>query len=207
MKLALPMVGLSVLAAMLGAGAAQAGPFELKADLRLGAASGYGIGGDQKDHDFFDQTKGGVYGLLISARLLFLEIAVEHDQFTDFSSIKGTWTEFMIGAGGSIGVDEVLPPLPNKLYVSFGLDFGAGFGTGQQVMPPLDDAQISDKGLMIDAHIGIEYRFNPFLAIGAEVPVGWGYMLKNDVPANDSSASYETFHFMLLGVLRGRIGF
>ena len=200
------MARLLPLALVLAAPAAIAGPFELHADLRVGAASGNGIGGDQKDRDFFDHSKGGMYGILVGARLLFVEVSVEHDQFTDFSSLKGTWTEFKAGIGGAIAVDEVLRGEDNKLFVDFGIGLGFGLGTGRQVSPPLDNAQISDKGFMLDAHIGIEYRLGSFLAIGADVPVGWGYMLKNDVPANETSNHYQTFHYMALGFFRARLG-
>ena len=192
---------------LLAAAPAAAGPFELHADLRVGAASGYGLGGDQKDNDFFDHTKGGTYGLLVGMRVLFFEASIEHDQFTDFSSVKGTWTELDAGIGIAIAVDDVLKGESNKLYVNVGLDLGAGFGTGRQISPPLDNAQISDKGVLLNAHIGIEYRILPFLALAAEFPAGWGYILKNDVPANQDGSSYTTFHFMILGALRGRIGF
>jgi Outer membrane protein beta-barrel domain len=198
---------LSPLVLLLAAAPAAAGPFELHADLRVGAASGYGIAGDQKQNDFFDHTKGGTYGLLVGVRLLFFEASIEHDQFTDFSSVKGTWTELDGGIGGAIAVDDVLGGESNKLYVNFGLDVGAGFGTGRQISPPLDNAQISDKGILLNGHIGIEYRIWPFLALAAEFPAGWGYMLKNDVPATQDGSSYATFHFMVLGVVRGRIGF
>ncbi len=198
---------LLALAVVLAAAPAAAGPFELHADLRVGAASGYGLGGDQKDNDFFDHTKGGAYGVLVGMRVLFFEASIEHDQFTDFSSVKGTWTELDAGIGIAIAVDDVLRGESNKLFVNVGLDLGAGFGTGRQISPPLDNAQISDKGVLLNAHIGIEYRVLPFLALAAEFPAGWGYMLKNDVPANLDGSSYTTFHFMILGVVRGRLGF
>ncbi len=198
---------LVLLAVLLAAGRAVAGPFELHADLRVGAASGYGLGGDQKDNDFFDHTRGGTYGVLVGMRVLFFEASIEHDQFTDFSSVKGTWTELDAGIGIAIAVDDVLRGESNRLFVNVGLDLGAGFGTGRQISPPLDNAQISDKGVLLNGRIGIEYRVLPFLALAAEFPAGWGYMLKNDVPANLDGSSYTSFHFMVLGVLRGRVGF
>jgi hypothetical protein len=206
-EMRLPRAPLAALVLTLAvAPAAHAGPFELHADLRVGAATGFGIGGDQKNRDFFDQSKGGVYGLLVGARFLIVEVSVEHDQFTDFQSVKGTWTEFCAGIGGEIGVDEPLKGEANRFLVTFGLDLGFGLGTGRQVMPPLDNAQISDKGVMADFHIGIEYRFAKIFALAAEVPVGWGYMFKNDVPVNDTSNHYQTFHAMGLGVLKVRVG-
>ena len=58
---------LACLAVLLASSAAHASPLELHADLRVGAASGWGLGGAQKDRDFFDQTKGGTYGVCLFA--------------------------------------------------------------------------------------------------------------------------------------------
>src|SRR5215510_8028203 len=102
------MTRLASLAVLALAVPAHAGPLELHADLRLGAATGWGLGGAQKDHDFFDQTKGGTYGVLVGLRVLFADFWIEHDQFTDFSSIKGTWSELGVGAVMQIPMEENL---------------------------------------------------------------------------------------------------
>jgi hypothetical protein len=197
---------LVALGLLLTAAPAVAGPFELHADLRVGAATGKGIGGDQKDRDFFAQSDGGVYGVLVGARLLFIEVSIEHDQFTDFKDLKGTWSELKVGTGGSIALDAPLRGQDSALFLSFGFGVGFGVGTGRQVDPPLDNAQISDKGLMLNVRVGLEYRLGGFFALGVEVPAGWGYMWKNDVPVNDTSNHYQTFHVMGLAFVRARVG-
>jgi hypothetical protein len=190
---------LSLCALLAAAGAAHAGPLELHADLRVGAASGWGLGGAQTDHDFFAQTRGGTYGVLVGLRVLFADVWIEHDQFTDFSSVNGTWSALGLGAVMSIPMMDAL-----NLNIGFGASFGVG--TGRQIQPPLDNAQISDKGLIGEISVTLEYRLNRFVAIGGTVPAGWGYMFKNDTPINDSSSQYSTFRIQALGYVGLRFG-
>jgi len=189
--------GIALLAAL--AAPAHASPLQLRADLRLGAASGWGLGGAQKAHDFFDQTRGATYGVLVGLRVLFADVWLEHDQFTDFSSVKGTWTELVIGAVMTV-------PLMDAVDLNIGFGGSFGVGTGRQIQPPLDNAQISDKGLIGDVSVGLEYRVNRFLAVGTAVPAGWGYLLKNDAPVTDTSSHYTTFRVMALGYVGLRLG-
>jgi hypothetical protein len=188
-----------VLGVLVAAAPAHAGPLELHADLRVGATSGWGIGGAQKEHDFFDQTQGGTFGFLVGLHVLFADVWIEHDQLTDGSSIHGTWTELGLGGGFQLPVQDNL-----ELDFSFGAAFGVG--TGRQISPPLDNAQISDKGFLGEVGVALEYRLGRFIAIGASVPAAWGYMFKNDVPANDTSNHYQTFHVMALGYVKFRLG-
>ena len=47
---------------------------------------------------------------------------------------------------------------------------GFGFGTPGPVNPPLNDSQVSAKGVVVNATVGYEYYFNPFIAVGARGP-------------------------------------
>jgi len=192
-------IAVALLAAAAAPAPAHATFVELHAALRLGASTGKGIGGAQQDHDFFEGTKGGAWGALVGLRVLVLDVYVQHDQLTDFSSVKGTWTQFMIGPGFSFALD-------GKLHADMGVGVGVGLGTGQQIDPPLDNGEISDKGIMLELHLGVEYKIAPFVGLGVTLPIEWGYMFKNGVPANDVSNHYQTMRAMLLGTVTFRIG-
>lgn len=179
---------------------AQAGPLELRAELHVGASTGTGVTGGLKENDFFSKANGGMWGVLVGLQVLFLDVWVEHDQFTDFKELRGTWSELGVGTNFGIG-------LTDNLSLTLGGGVAVGVGTGQQVEPPLDNGEVSDKGILLKAVPGLEYQFGRFFAIGASVPIVWGFMFKNDVPANEDSSHYTTFHIMGLGYLKVRLGF
>jgi len=158
---------------------ARADVLALFAQVNLGAGAGTGLGGDQKDNDFFQRTKGFTYGATVGAKILFLRVWIEHQQYTSFSEFKGTWTQLMLGGGVDIPLQDV--PIGELVPFDLGLTFGGGFGvgTGQQIEPPLDNAQISDKGIIGE------------VALGAQVPLTFAYLFKNDAPI-DQATSYSS---------------
>jgi hypothetical protein len=184
---------------------APAAVLELHAALRAGASTGTGIGGAQKDADFFAGARGATYGAVVGLEVLWIDIALAHDQFTDFSTVTGTWTQLTVGPHFAFPLNEPPPGDKPSLYADLGLAAGFGVGTGQQIDPPLDNAQISDKGVMIELKIGIEKRLGKLVGLGLTVPLTWGYMFKNDV-VNDLSNHYQTFHAMALATLTFRVG-
>ncbi len=203
---ALAPFALALLAALSGATPARAALFELSASLRVGAATGTGIGGAQQDRDFFAGARGATYCARAGLEVLWLRVTLEHDQFTDFSTVTGTWTQLMVGPHFAFPLNEAPPGERPSLYADLGVAVGAGIGTGRQIVPPLDNAQISDRGLMLELQLGIEKRFGRFFGVGISLPLAWGYLVKNDVPANDTSSWYQSFHGMLLGTLTVHIG-
>jgi hypothetical protein len=194
-------------AALLLARPADAHVFEIFGQVRAGGGGGKGLSGDQKDADFFNKASGASYGFLVGAEVFWIDAWIEHDQFTNFSEIDGTWTQFMLGADVMIPLGE--PPSPKekpKLYGNIGFGAGFGIGTGQQIMPPLDNAQISDKGFMAELKLGLEYQTSESVAIGLTMPVTYGYMFKNGVPANDLSNQYQSLHVLGLLYVQLKLG-
>lgn len=179
---------------------AAADVFSLRAELHGGGGGGVGVAGGAKDHAFSTGARGGVYGALVGAEVLFIDAWVDHHQFND-GSLIGTWTQFM--AGADVDIDLGTPtPLPGakpgrvgrpKGYAEVGLGVGFGLGTGQQVMLPLDNAQVTDKAFLVEARFGAGYNLGPVLSIGFSVPVSYGYMFKSGpgVVANDDNNQYQ----------------
>jgi hypothetical protein len=201
-----PLAAVLALAAALHPAAAGAALLELHASLRAGGQTGKGIGGAQKDADFFANASGGVFGAVVGLEILWIDVFIEHDQITNFSDITGTWTQFMVGPHFAFPLEESRPGKAEaRTYADLALAVGFGVGTGQQIEPPLDNGEISDKGLMVELRVGVEHRFSRFVGVGLAVPFGWGYMFKNDV-LNDEQNHYQTFHAMALATLNFRIG-
>ncbi len=103
----------------------------------------------------------------------------------------------MLGCDVDFALNDAPSPEENPtLYGEVGLAVGFGVGTGQQVMPPLDNDQISDKGFLAQVSFGLEHRFSRAVALGVRVPVTFGQLSKNDAPANVESSWYQSVHVM-----------
>ncbi len=197
-----------VFALLVAASPARAGILELYGQVQGGGMYGQGIAGAQKDQDFFNAAKGADYGVKVGAEVLFVDVWVEHNQFTRFSRIDGTWTQFMLGFDWDFPLgDAPEPGKQPKTFGQVGIGAGYGVGTGQQVEPPLDNAQVSDKGFIGQLELSAEYRFNDIMAIGLAVPIQYGYLFKNLVDANNEENQYQSIHAAGLLYLRLHLGF
>ena len=71
------------------------------ANVYGGGQAGKGLGGDQKDNDFFQNAPNGAYGASVTGRFLFFAGEISHHQYTFFggedeNSLR-TWTQFSAG--------------------------------------------------------------------------------------------------------------
>jgi hypothetical protein len=189
-------------------GVARADIASLRAEIHGGAGGGVGVGGDQKDDAFSEGQPPGVYGALVGAELLFIDAYLEHHQFTDGDDLS-TWTQ--LGVGFDVDIDlgappqlKGEPPKPGKGYLELGLYAAFGVGTGQQVDPPLDNSEITDKGFLLEARVGVGWRLGRFARLGLTVPVSGGYFLKSGegAGANDVSTHYQAIQAAALLTMR-----
>jgi hypothetical protein len=188
---------------------ASADVFKLFGEVHGGGNFGTGTGGEPavKDAAFFAKAPHLSYGALVGAEVLLVDALIEHDQFTDGSRIA-TWTQFGLGLHGTMDLGDAKQQKAHEGgYVEFGFGGWFGLGTGQQVMPPLDNAQITDKGFLVEGRIGAGTHLNSVFDLGVTVPVSWGYFFKNGNGAavNDASTHYQSVQAAALLVLRANI--
>jgi hypothetical protein len=196
-----PLVIVAALAAPVSADT-----FKLFGELHGGGMYGKGTAGDQKDTAFFDKASGGAYGALVGAELLFFDAWIQHHQY--FSNGLKTWTQFGAGIHFTNDLGSAEERKAGKgSYLEFGGGLWFGLGTGAQVMPPLDNAQITDKALIGEGRIGFGKHIDKVFDFGVEVPVSYGYFLKsgNGAAANDLSTHYRGFEVEALLALRANI--
>lgn len=205
----------SAASALLVAGAAPAAAdvLSLRGEIHAGGAGGAGVAGGGKEKAFSGTARGGTYGALIGAELLLVDAWVEHHQYVD-SSLIGTWTQFM--AGFDVDIDLGAPkPLPGakkavgrpKGFMEIGLGFGFGLGTDRQVDPPLNNAQVSDKGFLVEARFAAGYNLNRVMSVGVALPVSYGYMFisGDGAVANEDENQYQSIQAALMFNLRFRL--
>lgn len=211
-------VRLAIAASMLSLAAATpaaADVLSVRAELHAGGAGGAGLAGGAKDHAFAEGARGASYGALVGAELLFVNAWVDHHQFND-GGLIGTWTRFMAGFDVNVDLGKPLRPAGTKAgakagrakgYLELGLATGFGLGTGQQVELPLDNAQLTDKGFLVEGRVGAGYNLNRVMAIGFTLPIEYGYLFKSGtgVVANDDNNQYQQLTASFMVNLRFRL--
>ena len=77
-----------------------------------------------------------------------------------------------------------------------------------QVMPPLDNAQITDRGFLVEGRLGYGWHLSGNWDFGLVAPVSWGYFFKNRTPmgATDVNTHYQGAQVEVLAALRLNIG-
>ncbi|GAB4543298.1 MAG: hypothetical protein Tsb0020_55230 [Haliangiales bacterium] len=161
-----------------------------------GGAFGDGLGGEAQADAFHAGAQGLAYGGLIGAEVLFVDLWVQHDQYLNAGELAGTWTQFMIGLDTQFDIGRrkrgKIKHRYTPGYGEVGLALGYGVGTGQQVMPPLDASQVTDRGFLGQLHVGFGYRFSRYLSMGVSLPIQVGYMFKSGdgLAANDTANQY-----------------
>lgn len=198
-----PRMMLALAAATISTTTAHADVLKVFGEAHGGGYVGRGLSGDQKDEAFSAKAAPGAYGAKIGARFLIVEATIQHHQLVGDG--LSTWTQFLAGIGVQADLgDEKAKKAKNGPFVDLGIGAGFGLGTGQQVMPPLSNDEITDKGFLIEGRIGFGKHLNSLLDIGISVPVSWGYFFKNgvDTAANDVSTHYQALQAEALLYLR-----
>lgn len=204
---------LSALALVGTASVANADLLSMRAEARAGFATGKGMFGEVKSEAFQEGRGLPSYGVIVGAELAFIDLWVEHNQYLD-GGVDGTWTQFMLGfdvqidMGGTKGETYDSAGRAHGGYdawfTELGLGAGFGVGTGQQVDPPLDNSELTDKGFLIEARAMAGYRLTEMLQLGFTVPLSFGYFTKSgtEVFANDVDNHYAAFGLQGMFTLR-----
>lgn len=193
--------------ALLSAAPASADVAVLMGTIQGGGMVGKGTGGDQKDEAFFANAPNGAYGASIAGRFLFFAAEITHRQYSfvggeDENSVR-TWTQFSAGVDFEVGLGDTKQKAARQGgFLQLSAMAGFGLGTGQQVDPPLDNGQITDKGFMLGGKVALGKHLSKNFDFGVMVPAQYGYFFKNGVAVNDVSNHYQGVHLEALLFLR-----
>lgn len=194
--LTLPLAAAALATAMFASGTAHADILSVRAEARGGAAGGKGMFGEIKDEAFHQERGNLDYGVLVGAEALFIDVWIQHDQYIGGGEVNGTWTQFMLGLDVEIDFDDEKKKGQSGgfWFAELGMGLGFGVGTGQQVDPPLDNSEVTDKGFLFEARGLVAYRINSLMSLGVSMPVQFGYFTKSGLGnvANDVDNHYSS---------------
>ena len=189
---------------------------KIYAEAHGGGMYGKGTGGDlvnntanMLDEAYFENAGPAAYGFAVGARIVFLAIEAQHHQFVGNGSLS-TWSQIGAGLQFEIGLGGETPEEKKAgkgTYAQIGSMLFFGVGTGQQVMPPLSNDEVTDKGFLLQGSLGFGKHLNKVLDIGVSFPVSYGYFFKSGgmAVANDVSTHYQSVQVEALLVVRGNI--
>jgi hypothetical protein len=178
-------------------------------DLYAGATAGGSGGWGTTPHtpDFFDSTRGPGVGFDLGMKLLIFDLSANFLQVFNSSGASGTLIQFLLGTEVDIPLGAAkLPDGQSQSVLKPEVAGGFGFGTPGPVSPPLNDAQISAKGIVVNGTVGYEYYFNPFIAVGGQATFGYHYFFGGDV-VNSSEGHSSGYHVAGLGTLTFHLGY
>jgi len=205
---------LAALAVCAAPGVARADILTLYLHGKGGGGTGKGLGGDRVDDAFHAGAEGLTYGGKLGVEIVFLDLWVEHDQFVDGGGVDGTWTQLMTGIDLDLGIGPDRGGVRNDLgevdgghsagYFELGTGVGLALGTGRQVDPPLDNSELTDKGVVAEARAGIGFRLTPSFGLGLTVPFKAAYLIKSGAGADagDLGSHYTEVAVAALLILR-----
>jgi hypothetical protein len=195
-----------LVAALVAARPAEARYVDLYAGATAGGMAGWGT--TPNTPDFFDTTRGGGVGFDLGIKLLVFDLSANFFQTFNGSGAAGTLIQILPGIEIDIPLGDAKLPdgQQNQNVLKPEIAGGVGFGTPGPVSPPLNDKQVSAKGLVVNGTLGYEHYFNPFIAIGAQGTFGWHYFFGGDM-VNGTSDHSSGYHVMALGTLTFHLGY
>jgi hypothetical protein len=189
---------------------ARADILRLYAEAHGGGMYGGGTDGTPvvTNNTFFGKSTGPMYGALVGAQLLFLDAWVQHHQYAGNGNGLQTFTQFGLGIHFTIDMGTPEEQKAHQgTYTEVGAGVWYGVGTGAQVMPPLDAAQLTDQGVAFDGRLGFGKHLNNIFDLGVMVPVSYGFFTKTKGAGgvNDTNNDYRGYLVEALVVLRMNI--
>jgi len=158
----------------------QARLIDLHAGVRAGGMTGWGTTANTPD--FFDRRKGFGPGFDLGVKLLIFDLSANFLQIIDSHGRAGTLEQVLFGINIDVPVgndkfQQGIEKGKSRNIIRPLLNFGLATGTPEPVVLPIDNAQLSDKGIVSYFGCGYEHFLNEFLGVGAQVDYGYHYFV------------------------------
>jgi hypothetical protein len=182
-----PRVISSLLLALAAFGGAslRARPAEARLiDLHAGAIAGgiTGWGTTTDTPDFFQRRKGPGVGAEVGVKLLIFDLSANFVQIFDGNGRGGTLSQLLLGVNIDVPVgnqkfQEGVERGKSKNIIRPIANVGGAIGSPEPVHLPVDNAQISSKGIVSYWGVGYEHFINEFMGVGAVANFGYHYFI------------------------------
>jgi hypothetical protein len=161
--------------------------------------------------DFFDASEGLASGVKLGVRLFVVDFSIRFLQMIDSHGAASTLSTALLGSTLEIplvGGGQDVTGHPRRLEVVLRPGLGAGFalGTPAPVHLPIDNAQLSAKGFLVEGSCGVERLFGPYFGIGATLEGGYHYLFGQSATLNSSSDRSQGWQLAIFTTFTGHFG-
>jgi hypothetical protein len=188
------LVALAFGAVALAARPAEARLIDLHAGALVGGITGWGTTPDTPD--FFQRRRGPGAGFEVGAKLLIFDLSANFLQLFDSNGPAGTLSQLLFGVNIDVPVgnqkfQEGVERGKSKNIIRPIANIGGAIGSPEPVHLPIDNAQISSKGIVSYWGLGYEHFINEFLGVGAVANFGYHYFIGGGV-SEDPTVQNQT---------------
>jgi hypothetical protein len=161
--------------------------------------------------DFFDRSEGLASGVKLGVRLFVVDFSLRFLQMIDSHGASSTLSTALLGSSLEIplvGGGQDITGRPRRLEVVLRPGLGAGFalGTPAPVHLPIDNAQLSAKGFLVEGSCGVERLFGPYFGIGATLEGGYHYLFGQSATLNSGSDRSQGWQLAIFTTFTGHFG-
>ncbi len=161
--------------------------------------------------DFFDASEGFASGVNLGVRLFVVDFSLRFLQMIDSHGASSTLSTALLGSSLEIplvGGGQDIAGHPRRVEVVLRPGLGAGFalGTPAPVHLPIDNAQLSAKGFLVQGSCGVERLFGPYFGIGATLEGGYHYLFGQSATLNSSSDRSQGWQLAIFTTFTGHFG-
>ena len=208
-SLALTLAAFVCVGLSLAARPAQARLIDLRAGVIGGGLTGWGQTANTPD--FFKRRQGPGAGVEVGVKLLVFDVSASFLQLFNGSGTAGTLTQLLAGVNIDVPVgndkfQEGVERGKSKNIIRPIANIGGAIGSPEPVHLPIDNAQISSKGLVSYWGVGYEHFINEFVGVGAVANFGYHYFVGGDV-VNSASGHSSGFQLIGLGTFTFHLGY
>jgi hypothetical protein len=135
------------------------------------------------------------------------DLSANYLQVFDGGGWGGTLTQFLLATEIDIPIGHTkMSDGHSRQILRPSVGAGFGFVTPSPVDPPLNAAQISNKGIVTQGKFAYEFFLNPFMGVGGEGIFGYHYFIDGQEAANSQEAT-SGVHMALLANFTFHLGF
>ena len=175
------------------AGTAQAKLLDVYGSTKGGYVTGRGTNNlNSNASDYFDLEHGPALGFEVGAEVLFLDFMINGTRIFDRAadgvgeSGAGHYFQFLTGIDGDFAIGDGSDP---SLFLRVGVNGGFALGTHRKVKPPLDNAQVSDKGFVTNGLVSLDYHLGKLFVLGVELSPGYHFFFPGGDSTKDQSVN------------------